>query len=181
MLRTIAGDRSTISEAQWQLVNSELRRLADRFLRSEAPGHTLQPTALVHEAFLRIFKGQDVAWKDRRHFFAVAAQAMRRILIDHARKSQALKRGGGKDRVDLTEALEEIGPGNANLVALDDALNELNRVDSELAQVVELRFFGGLTIEETAEVLGVAPITIQRRWRVAKGWLFREIAGDEAE
>ena len=157
------------------IVYEELRRLADRYLRDEPPGQTLQPTALVHEAFLRLVGAEAAAWKGRAQFFAVAARAMRRLLIDHARRRRATKRGGERQKLSLDDVPEPAADRDGYLVALDDALVELASVDPELSHVVELRFFGGLSIEETARVLGVSSMTVKRRWTLARGWLHREI------
>lgn len=155
------------------LVYPELRRLAQQRVRRERVGHTLQPTALVHEAYLRL-AGGDVDWQDRAHFFAVAAQTMRRILVDHARSRLAKKRGGdGRQSLLVTAAVTE--PRSVELLDLDEALTRLSQVDPERARVVELRFFGGLTIEETAEALGRSPATIKRDWNFARVFLHREL------
>jgi RNA polymerase sigma factor (TIGR02999 family) len=159
------------------LVYRELRRLAHRYMARESPGHTLQTTALVHEVYLRLVDVQGVAWQDRAHFFAVCAQMMRRILTDFARSRHYLKRGGGAIRVSFEEALAASHQPPADLVALDDALGALARVDPRKAQVVELRFFGGLSAEETAEALKVSPQTVMRDWKTAKAWLLRELSG----
>jgi RNA polymerase sigma factor (TIGR02999 family) len=156
------------------LVYAELRRMAARRLRSERPNHTLQPTALVHEAYLRLVDQRQVGWQDRAHFFGVAAQVMRRILVDHARRHIAGKRGDGVPRVSLDEA-RDVASGEPPLLAFDDALNRLERVDADLARIVELRAFGGLTIDEAAHVLNVSPSTAKRDWRTAKAWLHREL------
>jgi RNA polymerase sigma factor (TIGR02999 family) len=157
------------------VVNQELRRLARRYMFGERPGHTLQTTALVNEAYLRLVNSKRVNWQNRAHFFAISAQLMRRILVDHARTRGYLKRGGGVPKATLNEAL--IGPGEKghDLVALDDALKALAGVDPRKSKVVELRFFGGLSLEETAEVLKVSPETVMRDWRLAKAWLAREM------
>jgi RNA polymerase sigma factor (TIGR02999 family) len=148
----------------------------------EHAGHTLQATALVHEAYLRLIDSSRVRWQNRAHFFAVSAQLMRRILVDFARSRHYLKRGGDAPRVSLAEAFEVAGEQDADLVALDDALQNLASVDPRKSQVVELRFFGGLSVEETAEVLQVSPDTVMRDWRLAKLWLLREISkGDRDE
>jgi RNA polymerase sigma factor (TIGR02999 family) len=157
-------------------VYEELRYLARNYMRQERPGHTLQATALVHEAFMRIMDWKNVEWKNRAHFFAVAAQMMRRILVDHARARHNLKRGGEWKRVTLSEA--EFLPGKlpTDIIAIDNALQALERVDRRKSQVVELRFFGGLTVEETAEVLKLSSDTVLNDWRFAKSWLLRELA-----
>lgn len=157
------------------LVYGELRRLAARFLRQERPDHTLSATALVHEAYLRLVQQRDVTWQNRAHFFAVASQMMRRILVDHARRHGYAKRGGGAVTLALDEAVAAPQQREVDLVALDDALNTLAKLDQRQSRMVELRFFGGLSIEETSEVLGVSPPTIKREWASARAWLFREI------
>jgi RNA polymerase sigma-70 factor (ECF subfamily) len=156
-------------------VYDELRRLADHYLRQERPDHTLQPTALVHEAYLRLIDQTRVEWQNRAHFFGVAAQLMRRILVDHARRHRASKRGGYEQKVTLDEALDYSQPRDVDLLALDDALNALAEFDARQSRIVELRFFGGLTIEETAEALGVSPATVKVDWSMAKAWLRQQI------
>lgn len=156
-------------------VYGELRRLARNYMRNERPGHTLQATALVNEAFLRIIDWNNVEWKNRAHFFAVAAQIMRRILVDHARGRHNLKRGGAWKQVTLADAEFLAGNAPTDLVAIDDALQALEHFDRRKSQVVQLRFFGGLTIEETAEVLKVSSDTVLTDWRFAKAWLLREL------
>ena len=154
-----------------------MRRIARRQLRSERPDHTLNTTALVHEAYLKLVDQTRAEWRDRVHFFAVAAQAMRRILVDHARKHLAAKRGGRQQQVPLEEAVLSIDDRAETLLALDEALTDLARLDERLGRVVECRFFGGLSEEETAEVLGVTARTVRRDWVKAKGWLHAEIYG----
>jgi RNA polymerase sigma factor (TIGR02999 family) len=173
------GDQNAL-ETLTPIVYEELRRLARRYMRRERPGHSLQTTALVHEAYMRLVDYKRMQWQDRAHFFAVSAQLMRRILVERARRRN-LKRGGGAPHVTLDEAAlaggnRAVDPGG-NLVALDDALNALARLDPRKVQVVEMRFFGGLTLEETAEVLKVSAITVRRDLRTAKAWLFRELTG----
>ena len=157
------------------LVHQELRRLARRYMFGERPEHTLQATALVNEAYLRLVSSRQVNWQNRAHFFAISAQLMRRILVDHARARGYRKRGGGAAKITLDEALVRPPEKGQDLVALDDALKELAGVDPRKSKVVELRFFGGLSVEETAEVLKVSPETVQRDWRLAKAWLVREM------
>jgi RNA polymerase sigma factor (TIGR02999 family) len=157
------------------LVYDELRRLAHRYMRQERPGHTLQSTALVHEVYERLIDSQRVQWQNRVHFFAVAAQLMRRVLVDFARSRNYLKRGGQMSKVSLDNALTVSRERGPDLVALDDALNALAAIDHRKSAIVELRFFGGLTVEETAEVLKVSPETVMRDWRLAKVWLLREL------
>jgi RNA polymerase sigma factor (TIGR02999 family) len=167
------------------LVYNELRRLADHYLRQERQDHTLQPTALVHEAYLKLIDQTRVDWQNRAHFFGVAAQVMRRILVDHARRHRASKRGGFQQKLTLDEAIDYSQSRDVDLVALDDALNALARLDARQSRIVELRFFGGLTIEETAEALDISPATVKVDWSMAKAWLRREISresdyGDQA-
>jgi RNA polymerase sigma factor (TIGR02999 family) len=150
----------------------ELRRLAARYMRRERPGHTLQPTALVHEVYMRLAEQAPVPWQNRAHFFAIAAQSMRRVLVEHARRRNAAKRGGGHGAATLF--LPEEGKA-VDVLVLDDALMRLERIDPERSRIVELRFFGGLTVEEAAEVLGVSPATVNRRWRLAKAWLYQRL------
>lgn len=172
------GKSAALSELL-PLVNQELRRIARRHMFGERAGHTLQTTALVHEAFLRLVNSRRVSWQNRAHFFAISAQLMRRILVDHARARGYQKRGGGVPKITLNEAL--VGPveKGRDLVALDDALTALAEVDARKSKVVELRFFGGLSVEETAEVLKVSPETVMRDWRLAKAWLAREMGNSE--
>jgi RNA polymerase sigma factor (TIGR02999 family) len=171
------GDESAFKELI-PLVYGELRRLAEHYLRGERPGHTLQPTALVHEAYLRLSGLSEMRLRNRTHFYGAAAKSMRRILVDHARRRQAEKRGAGVEPVALDEASLE-GPIDLrlDLVALEDALNALNAFAPRQARVVELRYFGGLSVAETAAFLGVAPATVKRHWSFARAWLFRALAG----
>lgn len=169
------GDQSALEQLT-PLVYSELRRLAGRYLRKERPDHTLQSTALVHEAFIRLIDQKNVRWQNRAHFFGVAAQMIRRILVDHARSRSASKRGSGAPRLSLDEAIATPDRKDLDLVALDDALNTLSKIDPQQARIVELRFFTGLTVEETAEVLGISPATVKRDWVTAKAWLYRDIS-----
>jgi RNA polymerase sigma-70 factor (ECF subfamily) len=157
------------------LVYGELRRLARQRLRRERPDHTLQPTALVHEAYLRLVDQRRATWQNRAQFFGVAAQLMRRILVDHARRHQAAKRGRGTLKVSWDDAIVPAEERAEELVALDDALSRLAQMDPRQGRVVELRVFSGLTVEETAQVLGVSPATVKREWTTAKAWLSREI------
>ena len=164
------------------LVYNELHRLAHRYMERERNGHTLQSTALVHEAYERLIKFKEVSWQNRAHFFAVSAQLMRRILVDYARSRRYSKRGGEWRQVPLNEALAVFPDRRADIVALDDALCALARIDPRKSQVVEMRFFGGMSIKETAEVLHISEETVLRDWRLAKVWLLRELgesAGDE--
>jgi len=160
------------------LVYAELRRIARRQLRQERVGHTLEPTALVHEAYLRLVDQRQVDWQNRVHFFGVAAQVMRRILVDHARRHNANKRGDGVQCVSIDQAMDTPAPDQIPVLALDQALARLETVDRSLAQIVELRAFGGLTVEEAATVLKVSPSTAKREWRPAKAWLTRELGAE---
>ena len=169
------GDQSALDKLA-PIVYDELRRLAGHYLSRERTGHSLQATALVNEAYLRLVDYKRMRWENRAHFFAVSAQLMRRILVDHARRHN-LKRGGGVQHIAL-EDTAVVGGGRAeNLVVLDDAMQALARIDPRKAQVVELRFFGGLSVEETAEVLKVSPVTVMRDWNTARAWLLREMGG----
>lgn len=161
------------------LVYDELHRQAVRCFRRERAGHTLQPTALVSEVYLRLVAQDEMQWKNRAQFFAIAAQMMRRILVSHARARQAGKRGGGQTRISLNENAAAAPARDVNLLVLDEALNKLETIDAEKSRMVELRFFSGLSVEETAEVMGVSPRTIDRQWQTAKAWLHREISAGE--
>lgn len=172
-----AGDRSAVDRLL-PVVYDELRRLAQSHLARERPDHTLQATALVHEAYLKLIDQTRVKWQNRAHFFAVAAQAIRRILIDHARAKGRRKRGGDADRVSLDEVLTlSVEQPSTDLLALDEALTRLGAHEPQKAKVVEMRFFGGLTSEETAEVLGIGTRTVERHWQYSRAWLYRELAG----
>jgi RNA polymerase sigma-70 factor (ECF subfamily) len=166
------GDQAALDKLL-PLVNNELRQLARRYMRRENPGHTLQTSALVNEAYLRLIDQKSVRWQNRAHFFGIAAQLMRRILIDHARSHHYAKRGGGALRVSLDEAAAVTEARAAELLAVDEALEKLTAMDARKGRIVELRFFGGLSLEETAEVLGISSPTVQREWRAAKAWLHR--------
>ena len=168
------GDQGALDRLM-PLVYDELRRVARQRLRHERPGHTLQSTALVNEAYLKLVDLHRLQWQDRAHFFAVAAQLIRRILVDHARRHAAAKRGGGVPAVTLEVLLEPAVEQDFNVVALDDTLSRLAALDARQARLVELRFFGGLNVEETAEVLGVSSATVKREWQTAKAWLHREL------
>ena len=159
------------------IVYAELRRLAAAYLRRERPGQTLQPTALVHEAYLRLLKDRPDRWQNRAHFCAIAAHSMRQILIERARARGAQKRGGARHRVTLDDALVAGGERSIDLIALDEAMERLAAFDPEQARLVELRFFGGLTVEETAETMNISPATVKRHWAVACAWLARELQG----
>ncbi len=161
------------------LVYDELRQIARGYLQRERGDHTLQATGLVHEAYLRLVDQTATSWKNRAHFFGVAAKVMRRILVDHARRARAGKRGGDWDKLELNEGLLAAPARSVDLVALDEALEGLARLDPRQSQVVELRFFGGLTTEEAGEVLDVSPRTVKREWRIAKAWLRRELMMQE--
>ena len=173
------GDQGALEKLA-PIVYDELRRLARRYMKRERPGHSLQATALVNEAYMRLVDYQRMQWQNRAHFFAVSTQLMRRILVEHARRHN-LKRGGGVQHISLEEAAVMGGdrgcPPGPDLVALDDALNALARLDARKVQVVEMRFFSGLSVEETAEVLKVSPVTVMRDWSTAKAWLYRELTG----
>ena len=169
------GDRQSV-DSLLPIVYQELRRLAASYLRRERPGQTLQPTALVHEAYLRLMKDKPGRWQNRAHFCAIAAHAMRQILIERARARDALKRGGGAPRVTFDEGLPARSEDRSiDMVALDAALDRLAALDAGQARIVELRFFGGLSIEETADAIGVSPATVKRHWAVARAWLAREL------
>jgi len=174
------GDEAALGRLM-PLVYEELRRMAARYMRGEREGHTLQPSALVNEAYLRLADHRNMQWQGRAHFFGVAAQAMRRVLVDHARTRDSGKRGGGQQKVVLEEAALAAVEPEADLVALDEALRELARLSERKARVVELRYFGGLSVEEAAEVLGVAPVTVMRDWKIAKMWLLRELSNRRDE
>ena len=160
------------------LVYQEFRNLAAGYLRRERPDHTLQPTALVHEAYIKLIDQRRVDWQGRTHFFAVAAQAMRRILIDHARRHKRQKRGGARQRITLDDAVAISPQRDEDLIALDEALKNLAKADPRQAKIVELRFFGGLTVEEAAKVLGVSKRTVEGDWTFAKAWLKRELTSE---
>jgi RNA polymerase sigma-70 factor, ECF subfamily len=168
------GDETAL-EQLIPAVYQELRRMADRCLRGENAGHSLQPTALVHEAYLRLIDQTKVEWHNRAHFFGVAAQMMRRILIDHAKAKHRAKRGGGAQRLSLDETANYTHERAAELVALDDALKELSEIDERKSRIVELRYFGGLTVEETAQVLSISDKTVMRDWNLAKAWLYQQL------
>ena len=176
MLKKVsAGDPDAVSKLV-PVLYDELRRLAAYYLRRERSDHTLQPTALVHEAYIRLVDQREAGWKNRNHFFNVAAQVMRRVLMDHARKHQTLKRGGGGlAKVTLEDAVVLCEQNSAELVALDGLLTRLSTIDPQQARVVELRFFGGMSVEETAELMSISPATVKREWAVAKAWFAREL------
>ncbi len=173
--RISAGDQQALSELL-PVVYQELRQLAGRYLRKERPGQTLQATALVHEAYLRLLRDQNLQWKNRAHFLAIAARSMRQILIERARARQAEKRGGAQRAITLDDQVLGRDQPSIDLLALEDALKALEALDQKQAEIVELRFFGGLTVEETAEVMGVSPATVKRWWALSKAWLRREMS-----
>ena len=173
LARVRKGDQQANAQLA-PLIYDELRRLAAHYMRSERPDHTLQATALVHEAYIRLV-GQDVDWQNRAHFFAVAAQIMRRVLVDYARAAKAGKRSGKLHRIPLETALVYAEEQSGELVALDEALDRLQKWDPRQSRIVELRFFGGLSVEETAEVLGISTRTVKRDWSMARAWLYGEL------
>ena len=170
-----SGDPSALDRLA-PMVYEELRAMAHRYMRREQRRITLQATALAHEAFLRLVDGADATWQDRAHFFAVSAQMMRRILVDAARARGSASRGGGVLRLDLNESIDGAPTRDDQLVALDDALEALAQLDPRKAKVIELRFFGGLSVDETAEVLKISPQSVMRDWKLARAWLMRELA-----
>jgi RNA polymerase sigma factor (TIGR02999 family) len=175
LLRSVRrGDRDAVDRLL-PLVYAELRRIAGGYLRSERTGHTLQPTALVHEAYLRLVDQRDVEWESRAHFVAIAAQTMRRILVDHARARSAAKRSGGATRVTLVDDVAAVDPRAVDLIDLDGALDRLESMDPRMARVVELKYFGGLTNPEIAEVLSISAATVDRERAIATAWLRREL------
>ena len=177
LLRRWSGGDVAARESLVPLVYDELRRLARYYLASQRSDHTLQSTAIVHEAYLRLAGRDKVHWENRRHFFAVAAQLMRRILVDHARKRNAAKRGGAQLTLLVDEAIEPSSQRELDLVALDDALKVLAELDERQSRIVELRFFGGLSIEDTSRLLEISPATVKREWSTARAWLYEEISG----
>jgi len=170
LVKVRRGDQHA-ADALFEAVYVDLRHLARRYLRDERPNHTLQPTALVHEAYVRLIGGEPIAWQNRAQFFSVAAQVMRHVLVDHARRHRAGKRHHRTVRVSIEDVVDQVTDQNIDLVSLDDALERLTALDAEQGRVVELRYFGGLTIPEIADVLDVAEITVSRRWKTAKAWL----------
>jgi RNA polymerase sigma-70 factor, ECF subfamily len=172
--RMDAGDNAAADQLV-PLLYQELRRMAGAYLRHERPDHTLQPTALVNEAYLKLVDQKNVQWQNRSHFFGVASQLMRRILVDYARGHQAAKRGGGAGKLSLDEAMIASPQNAGSVLALDETLSRLSEVDPQLVRVVEMRVFGGLSIEETSAALGVSPATVKRNWSMAKAWLTREM------
>jgi RNA polymerase sigma factor (TIGR02999 family) len=172
------GDKAAFEELI-PVVYAELKRLARRYMGRERVDHTLQTSALINEAYLRLVESHTIEWQDRRHFFAVAAQIMRHILIDHARSYQYAKRGAGAEKVPIEEAEALRIERAEELVALDEALKELETFDPRKSRITEMRFFGGLTVEETAEVMELSPVTVMREWRAAKAWLHQTMTGNE--
>ncbi len=168
------GDKSALDHLM-PAVYEELRRLAGRYLARERSDHTLQATALVHEAYVKLVDQRSVRWQNRAHFFGIAAQLMRRILVDHARRRDAAKRGDGARPLSLDEAPDQTPSPPVDILELDRALERLTTLDCQQGRIVEMRFFGGLTVEESAEVLGVSPRTVKREWRAARAWLYREL------
>ena len=176
MLRRWSDGDDSLAEEVLPLVYDQLHRIARRYFRRERPGHTLQATAVVHEAYLQLVEQNGIQWQNRAHFVGRVAHMMRRVLVDHARERGAAKRGGGQVRVTLSELGEDLGGRPPDLVALDDSLRSLEVLDPQKAAIVELRFFGGLTIEETAHCLRISTATVTRQWRRAKAWLLRELS-----
>jgi RNA polymerase sigma-70 factor (ECF subfamily) len=175
LLKQLSSGNKTAIEELIPLLYDELRRMASRYLQRERPDHTLQATALVHEAYLRLVDQKDVEWQNRSHFFGVAAQQMRRILVDHARAHHAAKRGGPLPKISLDEAQAISEERTGDLLELDEALTRLASIDAQQVRIIELRFFAGLTVEETADLLNVSTATVKREWTTAKAWLAREI------
>jgi len=177
LLVELTDGNTQVLELLLPVVYKELRSLANNYLRRERADHTLQPTALVHEAYIKLVDQKNVQWQNRAHFFGVAANIMRRILVDHARKHNADKRGGEFSKEQLEEALVVVSDEKSfELLALDDALEQLAKVDPQKSRIVELRYFGGLSVEETAEVMGISEITVKRHWKMAKAWLYGQIS-----
>lgn len=174
------GNRSAVDQLL-PVIYHELRALAQRRLAAERADHTLQATALVHEAYMKLIDQREVRWQNRAHFFGVAALAMRRILVNHAKSKGRIKRGGAGRKVELTDAAAVSNEPDLDIIALDEAMKRLALVDERAARVVELRFFGGMNVEETAEALGIAPATVKRDWTIARAWLLREIQKGDAE
>jgi RNA polymerase sigma factor (TIGR02999 family) len=171
------GDRSALDELM-PLLHAELRKTAGFYMARESPGNSLRPTALVNEVYLRLVDQDRATWHDRAHFLAIAGEMMRRVLVDHAREKRALKRGGNIERVTLNEGLDAAKEQDLDIARLDDALQDLAALDPRQAKIVELRFFGGLTVRETADVIGLSPATVKREWATAKAWLYNELHGD---
>jgi RNA polymerase sigma-70 factor (ECF subfamily) len=178
LLQAWSGGNSEAFERLVPLVYGELRRMADNFLRFERTDHTLQPTALVHELYLRMVDQDRARWQDRAHFFSVAAKMMRRILVDHARKHRTEKRGAGVEHVPVEEALDQPARSSRTLIAVDEALTRFAEFDPERSRIVEMRYFGGMDLEEIADLLQVSRTTVKRHWSVARMWLHRELEAD---
>lgn len=176
LLKKFDGKNESIANELLPLIYNELKRIASNYLRRERSDHTLQPTALVHEAYMKMIDITQVNWQNKAHFLGVAANQMRRILVDYARQHNAEKRGGEFHILTLNEEIDKAIEQSTELIALDDALNELAKMDEMKAKIVELRYFGGLTVEETAEVLGVSAITVKRHWRMIKAWLYGQLS-----
>jgi RNA polymerase sigma-70 factor, ECF subfamily len=176
LLRNLSNGKREALDLLLPLIYDELKRLAASYLRRERSDHTLQPTALVNEAYLKMIDITQVSWQNKAHFIGVAANQMRRILIDHARQHNAMKRGGEFHILTLNEEIDKAGEQSTELIELDDALNELAKMDEIKAKIVELRYFGGLTMDEAAEVLGVSTITVKRHWKMTKAWLYGRLA-----
>jgi RNA polymerase sigma factor (TIGR02999 family) len=175
LLEWSGGNRAALDELM-PLIYAEFRQLASRALSRERPNHTLQSTALAHELYLKLIDQKRAQWRDREHFFAMASQIIRRILVDYARRLHAQRRGGLDTRITLDEALAPQQDRDLNLVELDNALEALSQIDSQQARIIELRFFGGLSIEATGRILGVSPSTVNREWNLARAWLYRELS-----
>lgn len=175
ILKAWSSGRPEAVDDLMPLVYEALRKVAAQYLRRQRPDHTLQPTALVNEAYLKLIDISEVDWNDRAHFFAVASQTMRHILVDHARSQARKKRGGSLQKLSLDEAISFSKEREVDLLSLDEALQELAKLDEQQAKIIELRFFGGLTIDETAHVVGISPATVKREWVMAKSWLFRKL------
>ena len=178
MLRAWSGGDREAVDTLMPLVYDELHKVAAQYLRKQRPDHTLQPTALVNEAYLKLIDISSVSWQDRAHFFAVASQTMRHVLVDHARGRNRDKRGGGAQKVSLDEAISFSQGNEVDLLSLDEAMRELAAMDEQQSRIVELRFFGGLTVEETAVVLHISPATVKREWRIAKAWLHKRMSNE---
>ena len=181
LLRSAAsGDRDNV-DALMAAIYADMRRIAEKHLRAERADHTLQPTALVHEAYLKLINQRGTDWKDRAHFFAIASRIIRRILVDHARQKKAAKRGAGQERVSLEDAEMNLGNRDVDLMALDEALNDLAQLDAQQAKVVEMRFFGGLTLAEIAEALNMGRRSVDRSWSAARAWLYVRLSDADQE
>ncbi len=175
ILKDWSGGNRASADVLLALVYDELRKIASQYLRKERSGHTLQPTALVHEAYIKLIDISGINWQDRAHFFAVSANVMRHILVDHARAKLSEKRGGSAQRIELDDAISFSDKPDVDVLAVDESLKKLAEFDPQQSRIVELRFFGGLTIEETAHVVGISPATVKREWAMAKAWLHRSL------